>query len=218
MCPSEMDRLENFVGDLYLLLGAQMNNAGVKLGEDLPVGYRITGESGRDIVPSPFVMESISGCVQRVFESWEQSKKQPDWQVLRSWFESMDAEQEERITTLLSVVMMTGLRLSIASGETSMVLRMLESIFPAKEPKDTAQSISSKSKTESGNGTSSAPPRRGGKGSSRSRSAKSTRPTGRKTTSRSVESQATTSGSVKNYKKQTKKRPKSGGIETVKDV
>ena len=171
MCPSEMTDLENVVRDLYTLLGAQVSNAGVKFGADLPPGLQITDESGQAFVPSPFGMESILDCVQRVFESWQESGKQPVIADLHSWFENMGALPEERISTLLLVVTMTALRLSIASGDASMVLRVLQSIFPAVEQSSTAQSTSSKSKTVSGNGTSSGNPRLGKKDLSRSRSA-----------------------------------------------
>jgi len=177
MCPSEIQQLENKVMDLYTLLGAQVNNAGVKFGGDLPAGFQITDASGEAFVPSPFGMESILDCAQRVYESWEQSGKQPGIPDLLSWFGSMGAVQEERISTLLLVVTMTALRLSIASGESSTVLRILRNIRLPEELKDTAQSTSSRNKEVSGNGESSATPRPGKNASSRRRS---TPKTGRK--------------------------------------
>ena len=167
MCPSDITVLENAVKELYTLLGVQTRNAGVKFGEDLPAGFQITDESGQVFVHSPLEMASILDCAQRVFESWTDSGKQPAIQVLLSWFESMGVVQEERITTLLLVVTITALRLSIASGDSSTVSRMLQNISAAEELSSTAQSTSSKSKTTSGNGTSSEPRPHGKKGSSR---------------------------------------------------
>jgi len=158
MSRNAMDQLEYHVSRLYSLLGAQMKNAGVQLGEALPDGYKTLDLSGVDIVHSPLEMDSIVACVQRVFESWSQSGKPPGVKDLYSWFASLDASQEERISTLWSVASTLGFRLLIATGEIDMALRALETLDLGPEPKDTAQNTSSKTNGESEPGTSSESP------------------------------------------------------------
>jgi len=158
MSTNVMDQMESYVTRLYTLLGAQMKNAGVVLGEDLPDGFKTLDRSGVAIVHSPFEMGSIVACVQRVYESWTQSGEPPDAKGLRSWFESLDASQEERISTLWSAVSTLGLRLSIASGDLDTVLRTFETLSVDPGPKPTAQSTSLKTNGEPEPGTSSESP------------------------------------------------------------
>jgi len=155
MCPFRINEMKDVVFELYESLCAWMKDAKVVFGEDLPDGCKATTDSGEDIVPSPFEMESVATCVAQVFIFADQSKKLPDVDALDLWFESLEAGPEGSTSILLSVVLMVALRLSIARGDGDSVLHMLRNIREEVERRPTVVSTLLKTPTEQETGSSS---------------------------------------------------------------
>jgi len=152
MCPTELGTIERLAYELakyYELMCAQINNAGVVPGEPWPDGFCDTDQHGEDLLPSLFDPVRVQALTAQVLSFWESSGKLPVVTDLFSWLESSGGSRAESITTVWSLVMTVGFPLLIASGGADMALRTLLSLSETTEPKDTAQSTSSKSKTES---------------------------------------------------------------------
>jgi len=179
MCPTETGTLMKLgfeMERLYRLLSAQIANAGVVPGEDLPDGFNHTDEFGEDLLRSPFDPEKYAAFVVQVTSFWKSSGKLPSVEDLSSWQESLDVSLAESICTLWCLVMTAGFPLLIASGGADTALHTARSIGETLEQKTTVPNISQKTGKTSENGASSASPSVGrkhgtksGKGRQRSR-------------------------------------------------
>jgi len=144
MCAFKIEDLSHEAIHQYRLFSADLQNAKVVPGEDLPTGFGAMNGSGEPIVRSPFETEFVAGCVQQVITFCDQSKTLPSVEDLLSWFESLETSTEESISIVLSVVQMMGLRLLIARGDGATVLRMFHNIREDVEQNSTAPSTSLK--------------------------------------------------------------------------